>query len=230
MAETIVHKMDSILRDEVAKKREEFDRYTESHIASLDKENDFHSQRMRHHNGEAQQLVENEKKYQEMAEQLRMRLEEERAELERCKERLEELKSEEATITPELAKVEGEVHNVQKEVDVLSTETKRHLAAREYRMKEMTKGIKFYQERLGLNFMRSSDGVMKFEFVNINPENPGKVYSFTLTLCDSAPSGFKITNSSPTIENADEIVANMSDFGKIVITMRSAFRKHALGE
>ena len=94
---------------------------------------------------------------------------------------------------------------------------------RNLRMNEMSMGLPFYQDRLGLTFERLPNKALKFRFTLIDPENHSRPFEFAVRVEHNT---YRVLRCQPRVQY-DKLLAELNEtnaFGTFVKAMRAKFK------
>jgi kinetochore protein Spc25 len=96
---------------------------------------------------------------------------------------------------------------------------------RQLRKNELSMGITFYKERLGLSFERMPDNSLSLRMTLIDPENPARPFSFAVFV--NAKNKYEVLRCEPRVD-FDALLTNLNqdnNFSLFVQNMRRLFKK-----
>jgi len=97
-------------------------------------------------------------------------------------------------------------------------------AGRQLRKNEMSKGVTFYKERLGLSFERMPDNSLSLRMTLIDPENWARAFSFAVLV--NSKDKYEVLRCEPKVDY-DALLTELNDtnnFSQFVQKMRRKFK------
>eukprot|EP00743_Colponemidia_sp_Colp-15_P002725 GILK01002951.1.p1 GENE.GILK01002951.1~~GILK01002951.1.p1 ORF type:complete len:245 (+),score=60.84 GILK01002951.1:57-737(+) len=193
---------------------------------SVDKLVKEHQNKQRSDEDVLRTLSQQEIQYKQRANEIRN---EESQEVELLKSKMEQLdllKEQASSVTPELKglreKYESEKENLQQFKAVLQEKEK----ANSYRVAELTKGVQFYKERLGLDFQRVGDNRLRVVFTQIDPDQPNKEFWFSVHVNENDI--YQIEDCVPAVGGVSKMLDELNtsnNFSSFVQAMRRKFKE-----
>lgn len=160
----------------------------------------------------------------ELLEQQMKRAAEEQARVQRMQAELAELEERREGMPAAIERVKADQEASKRSATELADATKRLREERARQMTELAKGVTFYRQRLGLEFV-ASDGQCHVSFKYIDPARPTKEHSFGLVVTDE--NRYEVHSVEPAVEGVDEMLAELNarnDFSRFIQRMRRAFK------
>ena len=139
---------------------------------------------------------------------------------------VQELKNTLETELPQ--KIQAKTEQVDQEQENLNERKKEVDAKKEGRMlrkNELSKGVTFYKERLGLSFERMPDNSLSFRLTLIDPENPGRPFTFAVLV--NSKNRYEVLRCEPRVDY-EALLNNLNEtnnFSSFVQQMRRLFKK-----
>ena len=99
------------------------------------------------------------------------------------------------------------------------------MEGRQLRKNELSMGVTFYKERLGLAFERMPDNSISLRMTLIDPENPARPFSFAVLV--NSKNKYEVLRCEPKVDY-DQLLANLNqdnNFSVFVQSMRRLFKK-----
>ena len=96
---------------------------------------------------------------------------------------------------------------------------------RELRKNELSKGVSYYRERLGLSFERMPDNSLSFRLTMIDAENPERPFVFAVLV--NKNNKYEVVRCQPQV-SYDKMLLELNEtnnFGKFVQQMRAKFQQ-----
>ena len=117
------------------------------------------------------------------------------------------------------------VEQEQENLNSRKTEVQAKQAGRMLRKNELSKGVTFYKERLGLSFERMPDNSLSFRLTLIDPENPARPFSFAILV--NAKDRYEVLRCEPRVDYESQLVNlnESNNFSTFVQQMRRLFKK-----
>jgi hypothetical protein len=118
-----------------------------------------------------------------------------------------------------------EVEQEQENLNVRRKEVETKQAGRLLRKNELSKGVTFYKERLGLSFERMPDNSLSFRLTLIDPENPVRPFSFAVLV--NGKDRYEVLRCEPRVDY-ESLLVNLNEtnnFSTFVQQMRRLFKK-----
>jgi kinetochore protein Spc25 len=113
----------------------------------------------------------------------------------------------------------------QENLNVCIKDVEAKKAGRQLRKNELSKGVTFYKERLGLSFERMPDNSLSFRLTLIDPENPARPFSFAVLV--NSKNVYEVLRCEPKVDY-DTLLGQLNktnDFSAFVQQMRRLFKK-----
>eukprot|EP00164_Ancoracysta_twista_P003219 GFYU01004299.1.p1 GENE.GFYU01004299.1~~GFYU01004299.1.p1 ORF type:complete len:256 (-),score=92.24 GFYU01004299.1:398-1129(-) len=153
------------------------------------------------------------------------RLEEQLKGVEALKTAVQDLKAKEEETKPKLTSLENQM----KEKKAVAEKKKEELSNIEldvsYRKNELSRGVSFYEQYLGLSFERIGDEKLRFVFTCIDPANVDRRFSFTVTVNEKRQ--YEVKDCKPHVTDLPHLVSDLcesNDFAKFILGMRKRFQ------
>lgn len=96
---------------------------------------------------------------------------------------------------------------------------------RALRKNELSKGVTYYKERLGLSFERMPDNSLSFRMNMIDAVNPSRPFTFAILVNQS--NVYEVVRCEPKVDYEKMLsqLNNSNDFGQFVKQMRTKFQE-----
>eukprot|EP00008_Paramoeba_atlantica_P013445 CAMPEP_0201491066 /NCGR_PEP_ID=MMETSP0151_2-20130828/28498_1 /ASSEMBLY_ACC=CAM_ASM_000257 /TAXON_ID=200890 /ORGANISM="Paramoeba atlantica, Strain 621/1 / CCAP 1560/9" /LENGTH=240 /DNA_ID=CAMNT_0047877267 /DNA_START=37 /DNA_END=759 /DNA_ORIENTATION=+ len=216
-------------RANILAKRAEFDQWAKDIIRSSAANRDQHKKSIEMIQVESRSLVEQEKKYRAKAEQLQEILHQEKLEMSQYSDRLEELKSEENSLPPILNTLRNDLSEqtlrLEKEKKALYEEK----ARQRYKFQEVSKGLDYYRDRLGLEFKKNREEELRFIFTKIDSKDPLRQFSFVISTTPvEGRDQYTLISCNPEFPGSERCIARLNETGnlaKFIFLMRVGFKQ-----
>ncbi len=128
-------------------------------------------------------------------------------------------------VPAKLAEKSKALEDEQRALEVARRDYEAKRVGRELRKNEMSKGVTFYKERLGLAFEKLPDCSLSFRLTLIDPENPQRPFSFAMFVDQS--NVYHVLRCEPRVE-FDPLLAQLNRDNKLSVFvqhMRRLFKK-----
>ncbi len=114
---------------------------------------------------------------------------------------------------------------VNKKMNHLKLENERLKQQMEHKLQDLTYGIQHFLH-LGLEFQKASNDCMKFNFINIDPALPSRVFSFVIFVDSS--NMYQLVETSPQLRREDclealERLNKSNNIAQFVVSIRKRF-------
>jgi len=119
----------------------------------------------------------------------------------------------------------AELEQQQRRIKLLEQSLQEKEKQRQRNMDELTKGISFYRERLGLEFQRIGENRLRIVFKYIDPKNPEREFAFSVAVDKN--DCYSLIDCTPPLGNLSaEITAlnRTNNFSQFVRGIRQKFK------
>lgn len=147
------------------------------------------------------------------------------SELYQAKAYQEDLKAQLNSVEKQFHTLQIEEVEVNQRLNALKLENERLKQQMEHKLHDLTYGIQHFLH-LGLEFQKASNDCMKFNFINIDPSLPSRVFSFIIFVDDK--NLYQLVETLPQLDR-DECLAALTELNKtnniakFVVTIRKLF-------
>ena len=156
-------------------------------------------------------------------------MQQENAELNQLQDQLKELQCEESSLPPILSSLRSDLEKEKVLAEKKRQELQKAKQVKEYKVAELSKGLSFYQQRLGLDIKKTNDGNLKFIFTKIDPKDPSREFYFVLkVISEGEVDVYKTVSVVPYFEASEKCEAQLNRSGNLsrfFCLMRQGFRQ-----
>jgi len=226
---SLTSQMDSHFRDEISTKRVEFDTWVEERVSNFGLEKDTHTRTMEKLASEFRELSEQERMLRMKSDHLQLKMQQENAEMNQLQDQLKELQCEESSLPPILSTLRSDLEKEKSVAEKKRQELLKAKQVKEYKDAELSKGLSFYQQRLGLDIKKTNDGNLKFIFTKLDPKDPLREFYFVLkVVSEGEVEVYKTVSCVPYFEGSEKCEAQLNRSGNLsrfFCLMRQGFRQ-----
>ena len=152
-------------------------------------------------------------------------VETEKAVEKRLEEERENLRRQAAEMPSRLAELHAKEAAARNKVSAVSDDAQERARATNQVNNDLTFGIIAFKKRLGLDFQRLGANRLKLNFTQVDPDNHGRVFSFSIHVDEA--DRYNIIDCTPQVAGTAQLLAALNssnDFSEFVRGMRCKFR------
>eukprot|EP00897_Mesotaenium_endlicherianum_P008153 jgi/Mesen1/7366/ME000381S06596 len=214
------------LKNELTAMRAGFDGWANARLHALETTQKRYSEGLEDAHGKARMLRREEDEHKEAAANLQRVLDKQQEVLDKLSRELKALEAEESSWPPQIADLQELVrqesqHNEEEMAEVEDTEKVKRKKA-----DALLSALGMYRKHLGLQFEHSAKDRLRLVFVNIDPLDPAREFSFVLHVTTNS-SEYSVIECTPQISDMQALVAEVNstnDFSGFVRSVRRKFR------
>lgn len=212
------------IAEEMRSFQQKLDVFAETSVGDLDKLRQRHAAEMEAGSARIDAVAGEKRALEEKRGEQSRRAGEERERVERMQAELSALEERKTQLPAETEKARLQQGERAEAAEKLAAETETLREERSRQMAELARGIAFFRQRLGLEFV-AKDGICQVRFKYIDPARPSKEFTFDLVVGDD--NRYTMRDCAPAVDGVDPMLAELNatnDLGLFVQLMRRKFR------
>jgi len=215
-------------REDLSKYKQQLDAYTESRVRQMEEIHQQDDHLIKRSEDTVAQLKNKEAEYQSLKNRIHHELQREAEEKNSKVNELEKIKAEQRVLPDEVSLRKNHLYTLKQDLSKFANELEEKERNKKLLMNELTKGLSFYRERLGLEFQRIGENRLRFIFTRIDPSKEEKEFQFSVFV--NAKDAYEMEECQPalsatTLQQLMKELNHSNNFSKFVLCLRRKFKE-----